>query len=260
MIYEYDGTLAGLWSAFETALRGDARPDDFIPPSARDGSGLFDKPVPVATDFALTEAFGERLRATGPEIPGDFVRVFLAEAAGGERLMFRYCLKALATGGRVRGNLADPDIRQVQYLAGKVGREAHRYKGLLRFEELEEGLLWASFQPQYNVSVLLAPHFRSRLPNERWLICDVGRGTAIHYDGRATAAVELDPAALASLRTRGQLPGRTAASDPYAETWRRFFRAVAIGERTNLKLQRQFMPERLWKWLPEKLPPMPESR
>ncbi len=259
MIYEYDGTLAGLWSAFETALRGDQKPDDFLPPSAKDGGGLYDKPTPVTTDFALTEAFGERLLASGQEIPGEFVRVFLAETPGGERLMFRYCLKALAGGGSIRGNLADPDVRQFQNLVRKVGREAHRYRGLLRFEELEDGLLWASFQPQYNVSVLLAPHFRFRLPNERWLICDVGRGTAIHYDRQATTAVELEPAVLAALRTRGQLPGRTAASDPYAETWRRFFRAAAIGDRANLKLQRQFMPERLWKWLPEKRPSALES-
>lgn len=253
MICEYDGTMAGLWSAFESALRGGLRPDDFLPPAAANGGDLFGAPVPVATDFALTEAFGERLRAAGRDIPGEFVRVFLAEAPGGERLMFRYALKVLAAGGRVRGNLADPDIRSFQNLARKVGHETHRYRGLLRFEELEDGLLWASFQPQYNVSVLLAPHFRARLPNERWLICDVGRGTAIHYDGRQTAVAELDPAALAALRTRGQLPGRTAASDPYAETWRRFFRAVAVTPRTNLKLQRQFMPERLWKWLPEKM-------
>ena len=255
MIYEYDGTLAGLWSAYETALRGDLRPDDFLPPGAPGGSGLFDRPVPVVTDFTLTEAFGQRLRAAGEAVPGEFVRVFLAATPGGERLMFRTCLKVTEAGGRVRGHLADPDIRRFQDLVRRVGSETHRYKGLLRFEALEDGLLWASFQPQYNVTVLLAPHFRSRLPHERWLICDVGRGTALHYDGRTTTAAELEPAVLAALRTRGRLPGRTAASDPYAEYWRRFFRAVAIGDRINPGLQRQFMPERLWKWLPEKVPP-----
>src|SRR5690606_28311353 len=74
VIYEYDGTLAGLWSAYETALRGDLRPDDFLPPGAPGGYGLFDKPVPVVTDFTLTEAFGQRLRAAGEAVPGEFVR------------------------------------------------------------------------------------------------------------------------------------------------------------------------------------------
>ncbi len=254
LIYEYDGTLAGLWTAFETAWRRGETPADFRTPATVGQVGLFDQPLPVVADPDLAEACGERLRRAGRELPGEVMRVFLAETEGGERLIFGYCLKALATGGRVRTNLAENEVRNFQNLARKVGQEAHRFRGLLRFEELENGLLWASFQPQYNITVLLVPHFRARLPNERWLICDVGRGTAIHYDGRGTSVVELSTAALASLRTRGQLPGRTAASDPYAETWRRFFRAVAIGERTNLKLQRQFMPERFWKWLPEKLP------
>lgn len=126
-------------------------------------------------------------------------------------------------------------------------------KGLLRFEELTDGLLWASCEPAANVTPLLVPHFKARLKNYRWVICDVGRGTALYYDGCRVQTVELEQHVLASLRNRGRLPGRTAHSDRYAELWRTFFKSVAITDRKNPELQRQCMPKRFWKWLPEKV-------
>ncbi|MDR2407664.1 MAG: DUF4130 domain-containing protein, partial [Bacteroidales bacterium] len=43
-----------------------------------------------------------------------------------------------------------------------------------------------------------------------------------------------------------------AQESRYQELWKTFWRAVAIQERKNPKLQRQFMPKRYWKYLIEK--------
>ena len=40
--------------------------------------------------------------------------------------------------------------------------------------------------------------------------------------------------------------------EEYQKLWKTFFKRIAITERKNLKLQRQFIPARYWKYLPEK--------
>lgn len=40
--------------------------------------------------------------------------------------------------------------------------------------------------------------------------------------------------------------------DFYQKLWRSYFKHITIEERKNLKLQRQHMPRRFWRYLPEK--------
>ena len=149
-------------------------------------------------------------------------------------------------------NRADPVIERVRRIHRQVGSETHRLKGLLRFEELPDGLLWANCEPVFNVTPLLVSHFQARMKNHRWVICDVKRETAVYYDGGRIRSAELEPVVITSLKNRGQLPGRTADSDGFVDLWGTFFKSVTIEDRKNPKLQRQCMPKRFWKWLPEK--------
>lgn len=66
-----------------------------------------------------------------------------------------------------------------------MGREIHRLKGLLRFRELADGTLWAPVEPDHQVLLPLAQHFRRRLPAERGIIHDLRRGIAIGWDAAA---------------------------------------------------------------------------
>jgi probable DNA metabolism protein len=38
----------------------------------------------------------------------------------------------------------------------------------------------------------------------------------------------------------------------YQKLWKSYFKHITIQERKNLRLQRQHMPRRFWKYLPEK--------
>lgn len=251
-IYQYDGTPEGLFTAFETAARDGGTPDGFATNGTPGGLDLFSETVTVVTDPGMAAAFGRRLRQVDKHLPGELIRGFLSEVDGVELLLYHYVLTLARSGGAVRVNRTDPVIERIRRILQKVGSETHRLKGLLRFEELADGLLWASCEPAFNVTPLLAPHFTARLRNHRWIICDVKRGTAIYYDRAEVQAVELEDRVLTSLKNRGQLPGRTGGSDSYVDLWRTFFKSVAIEDRKNPELQRQFMPKRFWKWLPEK--------
>ena len=56
-----------------------------------------------------------------------------------------------------------------------VSNENHKLKGFLRFQELENHILYAEISPTNNVLELLSIHFKKRLKNEYWIIKDVGR-------------------------------------------------------------------------------------
>ena len=252
--YSYDGTPEGLFSALAVAIARNETPSRFTPQSSPQAS-LFGTGLAVVTDPAQVAEFANRLRARNAgSILEDILLAFATETADIEIDLLRYARLALTHGGDIGANVTDPAVRRVQGLARKAGRELHRLTGLLHFEELEDGLLWASCTPESDITGVLALHFARRMPGERWVICDVRRGTALYHTDGTLRPAELDPEALASLRQRAQLPGRTADSDPYARLWRTYFDTIAIRPRTNLRLQRQFMPKRFWQFLPEKTP------
>ncbi len=115
-------------------------------------------------------------------------------------------------------------------------------KGLLRFERLEDGPYYAPMAPDHNILCLMAPHFASRLADQKWAIHDVRRGFAVLYDGvrwTVETAEEIERSALASEESL------------YQQLWKEYFKKAASPDRKNLQLQRQFMPRRYWRFLTE---------
>ena len=60
-------------------------------------------------------------------------------------------------------------------LAKYVHSETHKWKGFLRFQEMENHFYYAEFEPINDILELLAPHFKTRFQREDWLIKDVKR-------------------------------------------------------------------------------------
>jgi len=90
--------------------------------------------------------------------------------------------------------------------------------------------------------MLLVPHFVDRLGSVSWVIHDVLRHQAVIYDTHHWRLVHCDEKKEAALS-----PNEKNCQD----LWREYFRTIAIPSRANPKLQRQFLPERYWKYLVE---------
>ena len=57
---------------------------------------------------------------------------------------------------------------------------------------MSEGFLAGKIQPKNDVAELIAPYFADRLPEENWLICDIGRGkAAVHVKGEKWFLAEI---------------------------------------------------------------------
>jgi len=104
--------------------------------------------------------------------------------AGCETAILEYVKLLLEKGPGTDNMLADDRVRRIHALSGKVGGEAHRFKGFVRFRELADKTLYSKIEPDHDILPLIAPHFRARLGSFNWVIHDGRRGkAALHFKG-----------------------------------------------------------------------------
>lgn len=242
VLYLYGGGFEGfLCACAEAHTRGARQP---LVESADRSDGWLMETVTVPPDPDRARRLAGRLALAGGGATMDEVcRCFLAETPGAESALAAFILLTLERGRCVLGMRQDPSVREVRALAQRVGFEAHRLCGLLRFSELGDGTLYARCGPDHNVLLPLAAHFQARLPREQWVIHDVNRGVAVLWDG-----VELLPA---TAPYPGDMP-LSDAEETFRQLWRQFTRTISVAERTNPALQRKLMPRRYWTHLVER--------
>ncbi|WP_298268664.1 TIGR03915 family putative DNA repair protein [Geobacter sp.] len=244
MIYRYDGTFAGFLSAAARAREPGARPEA-ITDREPEQQGLFTAVVEVPTDRDRAEELYALIRRTlSPGALQTLRHAFHAGDPGREILIFRYLMLGLATGRDFDAMLAHPEVIPVWKLARAVGREAHRYKGLVRFRHLEGDVWYAALEPDHRILPLIAPHFAARFADQRWIIHDPRRGEAVVFDPARREWAETP------LEATGPLP-LSAGEELFRNLWQRYFERLAIAERRNPKLQRQNLPLKHRRHLPE---------
>jgi probable DNA metabolism protein len=128
--------------------------------------------------------------------------------------------------------------------AYRAGREIDRLKGLLRFTQNRDGVFIARCAPDYDILSAFAEHFTGRFGEADWAIVDEKRNKVLMRQKKQAARLtRFDP----------NHPWFTdkGAGDPWEDLWKNYHTAVNNKTRANPKLQRQFMPNRYWKYLPE---------
>lgn len=203
---------------------------------------LFGEDVPVVADREKAEKVMRTLyRKFGPK-DYDIICEALAsqspEKANAVYHSIRYGLKAAVAPGRLFQHLTDNNILLVSKLATNVAREFQHLLGFLRFEELENGILFARIKPQNHALQGLMEHFSDRLPMENFCIYDEGREQfAIHPAGKEWFLLE-STAAIAQVE---KIPHSTE-EEMYAALFKHFCKRIAIKERSNYELQRNMLP------------------
>ena len=131
-------------------------------------------------------------------------------------------------------------------------RETERMRQFVRFRKTADGMYFSVMEPLYNVLPLCIDFFQNRYADQQWLIYDTRRNFGLFYDLQKTEIVSFDKLDAAVLS--GQLTAeQTDESElEFQKLWKDYLNAVTIRERKNLRLQRQFMPKRFWKYLVEK--------
>jgi probable DNA metabolism protein len=148
----------------------------------------------------------------------------------------------------------DPDVETTLEAAYKVWKELDRLRGLLRFSPGPQGVHTARCAPDHFVLPGLAGYFTIRFGESAWAIIDERRGLALvrapGSEARLVPLADTDHG-IAGPDRNGD-PRDPPGEDPWEELWRSYHKIINNETRANPRLQKQLMPRRYWKYLPEK--------
>lgn len=169
-------------------------------------------------------------------------KVFMSSVENRETKILNYVRLGFVKGSCVSMLHGDPIVYEVQQAERKVNGEVHRLKGLIRFSELGNKVLYSPIEPDHDLIEFLADHFCDRFKNEPFIIHDVKRSKAlIAYQGSWYI----------SRFTKDELSPLSEEEKEYRRLWKSYFENMAIRERINPRCQKNLMPVRYWKHLTE---------
>ncbi len=154
-----------------------------------------------------------------------------------------YQTLVLGLSGKYKGNLMDclwhEAVRKVFELSRATWNELHHFYGFLRFEELENGILYGKISPRNNIVPYLGAHFSDRFPNENFLIHDMDRHIFLVHPSK------MDFFVVTEELMEDRLSLNTSEKEKEIQELFCFFcKKIAIEERKNLRLQQQMLPKR----------------
>lgn len=204
--------------------------------------GLGFELVEVITDDEKAERVAKKLNALDKFCLEDINLLLRSCISLKEQTAFEYIKLIVAHGGAVRDMLANPTVMEMTTIRNKVSGEIHRMKGFLRFIENTEGVLYAPYSPDNDITDLLAPHFAKRFSNQRFVIHDVKRKKAALFDGNEIVMFDADGAEIYL----------SEYQQHFEALWRQYYKSVNIESRPHEKQMKGYMPVRYWKFMPEK--------
>lgn len=147
---------------------------------------------------------------------------------------------------QVMGNLKNKYVQKVFELSRNTNNEILHLNGFLRFNELENHVMFSKIGPKNNILTFLAPHFANRLPLENFVIYDENRSLfVIHPAGKQwflTTDENFDETIAQKYSDREK---------EYQELFKHFCHSISIKERENPRLQQQMLPLRFQKYMVE---------
>ena len=130
-------------------------------------------------------------------------------------------------------NINNSCVFYLNSLEKELFRNVHKLTGFVRFEELEDGTLYAKVESKFNVVYFLGKHFLKRFNNQNFIIHDLNRKLAfvkIQNDFSVQEVAFFDE------------PIYSSNEQKFQKLWKSFFSGVTIKERINPKLQTQMVP------------------
>lgn len=246
MVYLHDGTLEGILTGIYTMFYARARFDEGqLLALEHYQSDIFQLTVEIETNEEKANKVAQSIyEHFGPDGFRTVVTAFLSDDNDFGTVLFRFLKRAYKMGPKALEALSDPSIYALYQKYRKVTRETHLLTGLLRFSELKSGIFYAEYEPTYNITGLLADHFKERLGDQLWVIHDKKRQIAAFYD-KETYYIR----ALGAFDTLVYSEKEKA----FQTMWQSYTQHIAIKERENLVCQRAHMPKKYWKYLTEKI-------
>lgn len=238
MIYNYDGTFDGLMTVIFEKYKEIGKCEI----SKESDQVNFLQSEFVETNLIEAQRVIRSIKDNiGDEFLTDVYKVFKSKDDRKEETIAITVKSCLIYGRIYLGSSKKAAIRFRQILRN-FNHEVHTYKGLARFREIQDNYLLAEIEPENDILEHLAPHFLSRMPNEKFIIYDKNRKVASLCEKGSWEIVEI-------LEMNGVY---SKEEEIFKDAWQGFYKAIGIEERKNHKLMASNMPKKYWKHLPEK--------
>ncbi len=247
----YDGSFEGLLTAiFEVYEYKFPDPGLFVKNSP---IPLFGKQHIVHTSPEKAERVLKKLRSgLSAPVCKKIYEVHLCEQEGIADALLRFVQYGLKAGMAACGDFSNEAVVTVHKALKKVHRERHRMEAFIRFQQSQDGLFFATVEPDFDVLPLISSHFARRYADQRWLIFDNKRKYGILYDLKEVHVVEQSPVGNTASASTPAI-GLHEEEKKFQELWQQYFKSVNIKERKNTALHVRHMPKRYWRYLTEKL-------
>ncbi|MCD7836361.1 MAG: TIGR03915 family putative DNA repair protein [Lachnospiraceae bacterium] len=216
---------------------------------------LFAEDIFVETDYAKAGRVAETIiRRFGRQDCHSISYALAADNPDKAQAVYRVIMMGLKENvrhGHLLDNLADDNVRLVFSLAGYTGREYDHLRGFMRFEELENGALYARFAPRSNLLPFLMGHFADRLPAENFVIYDEKRKCmGVHKAGCIQWYLMMCDENTGEPIEHNRLK-LSEGEEEYSELFKWFCEKIAVRERRSLSLQRKMLPLRFRGYMTE---------
>jgi probable DNA metabolism protein len=251
IVFRYDKTFEGLLTAVFDAYNRKSFPDKLLGNDEIEPLFVDELFTVITQDEKSNRVYRSLKKKMMPVTFNMLMYVWLSEVQGSDELLFRYIRKTFDSKESIELNFADDDVLQVRNLAKKVNTEKLRLIEFVRFQKAADDIFFAPVSPDHNCLPLVIEHFTDRFADQKWIIYDTKRSYGYFYDLKNVTEMTLDST---NLFPEGKLDEELMAKDEklFQELWRGYFKSMTIKERINLKLQRQHLPKRYWKYLTEK--------
>lgn len=237
MIYLYDGSFYGLLTCIHEHYYVENvseiyRTNYFM-------GSLIDESKFIETDEEKAEKVENAIRDKFTSVGYmDMYRAFLSDEINKDCYILDYIIHGFKIGAAMDRLYSESYVVKIRELSKRVGFEAHRFNGLLRFVE-KKPFLYGTFEPDNDILPLIADHFADRYLNERIIIHDLKRKKAvIAYQGKWLVH-QIDSSHELNQFHEEEV---TETEELLQELWKGYFEHIGIEGRKNLKLQQSFVP------------------
>lgn len=241
--YLYDGSIEGLLTVVYTCLEKKEVPRG-ICTSKEYVVNLLEEPELISTDFIKSSKVLTMVEKNfSNAILYHMYTAFLSGGKAKSKVIVYYLIYAFKYGNTINYRKSIDCVVDIQRICRNVFGEAHRMYGFLRFTELQNHFLYATYESDNNILEYLARHFKNRLQQEIWIIHDKKRKQVALYNRQKYIIVDASTMDFSMIENNHE--------DAYLLLWKEYFKRINIKERKNARCQRQFMPKKYWQYLPE---------
>jgi probable DNA metabolism protein len=251
-IYVYDGTFYGILTAIYEIYYCHDIPLDIAMNINHESPQInfLNENKTIVTDYekALKVSEGIKKKISIQALDNIYY-AFLSNVKGKEMVIFDYIKLGFKMGSSIDVHLYDEKVMALHKIVKRVRKEIHLMTGFIRFTYINT-FYYASYEPDHNITELLAPSFAERFADQYFIIHDVLRNIAAVYNTKEWVIISFDNSDLNKLDIVYSEEDSLDNSENYVcyeKLWKEYFVNTAIDERKNEKHQKSLMPKRYWK-------------